>query len=538
MAESQHLINGTHPTIEFTPSPSRLQPGIEESGGPPSGNGSARESQEGHFSEKRQVLARSKGKATTRRTSALRHWIPEIVSFWISLSALVAIVAVVRTRHGKPLPEWRSPFTINFLVSVFTSILKAALMMPIAEALSELKWVWFADSRPLSNMDDFDSASRGPRGSLRFLFKLPRNGIACLGAFITILGLGIGPVTQLVVQTYDCLTEQPGSATISRTNSFKAQGMRLEGSSFEQTFALDRSMSSAIYQGLLSPPKNATSSILHDCPSGNCTFPSYSSLAICTSVIDISQQVIRRESTGPDETTYSLPSGLNLTSWFRFATAAVPSSAKTGNSPLFEFEALMENNDCGGRNSSETLCDRKPAAFRASLFPCIQTYGGVKISKFQLRQDVLSSTRLPLVRRANSAHYYQQGQYRSAGEYYFWAGDLPSLPGVDCSPATSLQGRKTQENTVRELNAGMSDTTTVEPLNALWYDPACTYEISEAPTKSIGDYLGQRFFGQSVKDRRTVADGVWAVVYQWARDYRLRRSLARITLCGCHGKHV
>lgn len=96
--------------------------------------------------------------------------------------------------------------------------------MPVAEGISELKWVWFAKPRLLSDMDEFDLASRGPRGSFRFIFRLPQNKLACLGAMITLLSLGLDPFTQLVVQTYDCLTIGPGLATINRTNNYTAHG--------------------------------------------------------------------------------------------------------------------------------------------------------------------------------------------------------------------------------------------------------------------------------------------------------------------------
>ena len=56
-------------------------------------------------------------------------------------------------------------------------------------------------------------------------------------------------------------------------------------------------MAAAIYQGLLDPPANASSSTSISCLLGNCTFRhangmAYSSLAMCASVKDISPLIL------------------------------------------------------------------------------------------------------------------------------------------------------------------------------------------------------------------------------------------------------
>ncbi|KAF2434072.1 hypothetical protein EJ08DRAFT_582869, partial [Tothia fuscella] len=129
-------------------------------------------------------------------------WRAEILSCVLSATALACIVAIAHSRDGKIVPDWY--FSVNFLISVFSSIFKAALLLPTSEAIGELKWLWFADSQVLSDIEDFDSASRGPRGSLAFLFRLPRNKLVSLGALVTVLAIGSDPLTQLVIQNRDC----------------------------------------------------------------------------------------------------------------------------------------------------------------------------------------------------------------------------------------------------------------------------------------------------------------------------------------------
>lgn len=65
--------------------------------------------------------------------SVLRYWWVEVVSCVLALIALVAIVATVGVYNGRPLPNWPHPISINSMISIFTAIFRAALVMPIAE---------------------------------------------------------------------------------------------------------------------------------------------------------------------------------------------------------------------------------------------------------------------------------------------------------------------------------------------------------------------------------------------------------------------
>lgn len=121
-------------------------------------------------------------------------WLMEILSFVVSLVALAVIIAILATHQDKSLPQWPTLISINSLVSIFTSILKAAMLLPVAEGISELKWIWFLAPRPLSDMDRFDTASRGPLGAFKF-FRNYHNLLALLGAMIIILTLAIDPFT-------------------------------------------------------------------------------------------------------------------------------------------------------------------------------------------------------------------------------------------------------------------------------------------------------------------------------------------------------
>jgi hypothetical protein len=73
------------------------------------------------------------------------------------------------------------------------------MMHNVSAFIGQLKWLYLKTRpRQLDNIQTFDEASRGPYGSLMFLFKASWN-MATLGAIITILRLGFSPMVQAVI---------------------------------------------------------------------------------------------------------------------------------------------------------------------------------------------------------------------------------------------------------------------------------------------------------------------------------------------------
>lgn len=88
-------------------------------------------------------------------------WLWEVFSIIIATLAFSAIVTVLVLCRDRPVPKWPLAITINALIAIFTAIFKASLMMPIAECISQLKWLWYQKPRPLGHMEQWDLASRG-----------------------------------------------------------------------------------------------------------------------------------------------------------------------------------------------------------------------------------------------------------------------------------------------------------------------------------------------------------------------------------------
>jgi len=84
---------------------------------------------------------------------------------------------------NRPLPDLPLNITLNTFVAFFSTISKAAFMLPIAEAISQCKWNWFHSDRPLADFETFDEASRGFWGSVALLSRLRWKCVFCLPLF-------------------------------------------------------------------------------------------------------------------------------------------------------------------------------------------------------------------------------------------------------------------------------------------------------------------------------------------------------------------
>ena len=111
-------------------------------------------------------------------------WYLEIVSAISSLICVVGVCAVLLRLDQTPLNEWMNKMHIqpNTLASILMTIAKAALLLPVAECISQLKWIYFQEqARRLDHVDLFDRASRGPFGALQLLWGLKYREKGTLG---------------------------------------------------------------------------------------------------------------------------------------------------------------------------------------------------------------------------------------------------------------------------------------------------------------------------------------------------------------------
>lgn len=100
---------------------------------------------------------------------ALGAWKLEAIAVVLAVGVLAAIFITLHHFDGRNVPTWPVSLTLNSLVAIYATILRALLLFAMAEVLSQEKWYWFRRPRPLRHLDDFDLASRGVLGSIKLL---------------------------------------------------------------------------------------------------------------------------------------------------------------------------------------------------------------------------------------------------------------------------------------------------------------------------------------------------------------------------------
>lgn len=144
------------------------------------------------------------GRQTARLTAPRDVWAKEILSLALSVGCMVAVFAILISQNGKPLSSWPLPWKPNSVVSFFTTISRAALIFPLASCISQFKWHHFRHgSHQLSDLQLFDSASRGPLGSLSFIFRVSFRSRAIVASLSCILTIAALSMETFVQQTID-----------------------------------------------------------------------------------------------------------------------------------------------------------------------------------------------------------------------------------------------------------------------------------------------------------------------------------------------
>lgn len=237
------------------------------------------------------------GKANVRGTTTFYDrfvtdwWWWELCSWFVSFICVAAIVGMLLAYDGRKQPVTVLPgVTFNAYIATFAAISKAAMILPVSEAIGQLKWMWFREEHQLADFSAFDNASRGPWGSLMLLRTTTYKHLASLGASITILALAFEPFFQQVVSFPSrALLDASSSISIATAYEpldrgqydvpapFNAQGFFFGGKSMAQDVANAMLLSEA-----------ATRSAPFNCSTGTCDWPIYSSLGVCHQCEDVS----------------------------------------------------------------------------------------------------------------------------------------------------------------------------------------------------------------------------------------------------------
>ncbi|KAK3983809.1 hypothetical protein QBC44DRAFT_391175 [Cladorrhinum sp. PSN332] len=159
-----------------------------------------------------------------------RFWKWEIAAVLVAIAVMVRIFVTLHKFDKRPTSEWAFGLNLNTLIALLGTTLRAALMYPAAQIISQEKWFWFASlPKRLSDLDAFENGSRGPWGAL-LLFPLVvrHRPLTIIAIFILILSFGIGSFVQQATKTIACETEvNAGDVFIPQYTTFTRHIARL-----------------------------------------------------------------------------------------------------------------------------------------------------------------------------------------------------------------------------------------------------------------------------------------------------------------------
>lgn len=223
---------------------------------------------------------------------------------------MAVMLYFLRKYDQKPKSDWPFSLTVNAFLQIFTTMLRGAILMPVAQSISQLKYTWFtSSSRSLEDFGTFDDASRGIWGSLRLIWRqkaayvhlscsssismisflkafscrisvykssrltVAISRLASLGALVTILTLATSTFVQQAVSFPIRLTKSSNGTAMSQINTgyHDMEGVFDATPSFGSPSS---AMKGAFYSGLLGSYTAKIQPLSPVCSTGNCFWPS------------------------------------------------------------------------------------------------------------------------------------------------------------------------------------------------------------------------------------------------------------------------
>jgi hypothetical protein len=327
-----------------------------------------------------------------KRGHTFWSWIWELASLLLCIGLVAAIFVILATYNGQRVPDWGLSINLSTLVALLATILRATLVMIVAQVISQAKWSWFWSNgqvRPLVQLQDFDAASRGALGAAYLIPKvLLRNPVALIASVVTIVSFATGPFVQQAIKTVTCDEIVPGEQA-SVPIAHYAPGSSTFFTLGPGRTELTNDMKGALIAGL-SNPSTVETNIVASCKTGNCTFADYASIGMCGYCKDITSLVTGphnqtgtrfgefRLPTGPAINFEPGPSSSMLTVNTTTNTSWVPDFPTEYSWAFLNFTVLTGKDKPSGKRCKDTQTGQQPncdyTASACALYPCMRTY--------------------------------------------------------------------------------------------------------------------------------------------------------------------
>lgn len=347
-----------------------------------------------------------------------RNWIWEILSITVAIGLIVAIAVLLATHDGKPAPDWGERINLNAFLAFLSTILRAMLVVVVSQVISQRKWEWFEAMReyPVSDLQKFDSGSRGIAGAIQLLpTVLWRDPITFMAAIVLFTSFLVGPSVQQASRTSTCTFVASGlNASLPFAHYIPRRSGYVRDIEHDDLGVPAPDLITVILSAVTAPG-GVENRIRGSCSSGNCTFPNgdpahsesgstgdkdsamHSTVAMCNKCIDISSLVVREDLTC-GYPVLSLPNNMSLPKGCdgREVVRIQPNSDLSWMGELLtpELRAISRwayvNASFFGSNS---YANESVAAVMCSLYPCVQTYTTLisnnEVSETKVRSKIM-----------------------------------------------------------------------------------------------------------------------------------------------------
>ncbi|TPX12323.1 uncharacterized protein E0L32_006970 [Thyridium curvatum] len=287
-------------------------------------------------------------------------WFLEVLSLVAAAGFLGAMVGLVVHYDGQNASDWPYPVTLNAFVAVLSLAAKACVMFAVCASLSQWKWILYTGrSHVLIDFERIDSSSRGPLGSVALLATSWKSGLVVrLGAIVTLLALALDPFTQQIIQLRQDVVFTPAEryaqntrvgacayywdGSLNNSNSTTlTNGTRGELHTWEAS--TPTYVQAAVLDGLSRPMSQLQAQTPYLCPTADCRWPAFNSLAVCSRCSNTTSEITRipgnsidlytafaaqyggRDMLGDNATAFRLPTGqfiANMDSYMEKSTGS------------------------------------------------------------------------------------------------------------------------------------------------------------------------------------------------------------------------
>ncbi|KAK1847774.1 hypothetical protein CCHR01_09616 [Colletotrichum chrysophilum] len=143
--------------------------------------------------------------------SVLLSWRWEALALVLAVASVVTMIVIPALYHEAPEAEWPFSININTVIALLTTLMRATMLVAVAEVIGQMKWRFFDDQqRPLSDLQRFDHASRGVLGSVKIIWFARSSIVTVVAALVMVTSVAVGPFTQQAVSTVSCSRVVPG----------------------------------------------------------------------------------------------------------------------------------------------------------------------------------------------------------------------------------------------------------------------------------------------------------------------------------------